>query len=362
MAEVRPVRFPRAMFFLMLFMSILIGGAVLKLAASVVVPLVIAVLVALALEPLVSFLNEKAHLPWSVALTLVIVAVFLVIAVVFLLLVSSLRTIFAIYPRYEARFLVIYQNIAAVLRLPFDAEMNLLNNLWDTAGIRNFMQAEAVAFSNGMVSTLKNLALVLLFICFLLVEVRSFREKIILAVNREQSVRVTGIMQDIMKQVAKYISVKTVVSLLTGVLVGLGSLAVGLDFPILWGFLAFILNYIPTFGSIVSCLLTIGFAILQFWPAPAQPIIVAAFMLLVNQFLGVILEPRIQGKNLGISPFLIIASLTVWGWLWGFAGMILAIPMMVILQIVCENVEFMRPIAILMGSVKAAQEKAGTLG
>jgi predicted PurR-regulated permease PerM len=221
------------------------------------------------------------------------------------------------------------------------------------------MQAEALVFSNGLGGVSKSFFLVLLFICFLLIEVRSFREKIILAVNREQSERVTEIMQDIMKQVAKYMSVKTLVSFLTGVLVGLGTWAVGLDFPVLWGFLAFIFNYIPTFGSIASCALTIAFAILQFWPNPGQPVFVAALMMVVNQVLGVIIEPRIQGKNLGISPFLIIASLTIWGWLWGLAGMILAIPMMGILQIVCENVDFLRPVAILMGSVKAAQEKAG---
>jgi predicted PurR-regulated permease PerM len=205
----------------------------------------------------------------------------------------------------------------------------------------------------------KNFVLVLLFICFLLIETRSFHEKIILAVDREQSDRVTEIMQDIMKQVTKYMSVKTAISFLTGLLVGLGTWVVKLDFPVLWGFLAFVLNYIPTLGSIVSGVLTTLFALIQFWPNPHQPIIVGVLMLAVNQILGNIVEPRVQGKNLGISPFLIIASLSIWGWLWGFAGMILSIPMMVILQIICENVSFLRPVAILMGSVKAAQEKAG---
>jgi predicted PurR-regulated permease PerM len=354
----RQVKFPRAMFFLMLFMSVLIGGATLKLASPVVVPLVIAVMVALALEPLVSFLNSRIHVPWPLATTLVIVFVFLASGEVGTLLVSSVRTMFAVYPRYEARFFVIYQTIAGLFRLPFDEELSLMSNLWDTAGIRNFIQTQTLAFSNGLLSLSKNFILVLLFICFLLIELRSFRAKIILAVNREQSERVTVIMQDIMKQVTKYMSVKTAISLLTGALVGLGAWAVKLDFPVLWAFLAFVLNFIPTIGSIVSGALTTLFAIMQFWPNPGQPIFIGVLMLAVNQIFGNILEPRIQGKNLGISPFLIIASLSIWGWLWGFAGMILSIPMMVILQIVCENVSFLRPVAILMGSVKAAPEKA----
>jgi predicted PurR-regulated permease PerM len=137
-----------------------------------------------------------------------------------------------------------------------------------------------------------------------------------------------------------------------------GALAVHLDFPVIHGFLAFILNFIPTFGSVVSGVVTTGFAVLQFWPDPGKPVFVGILMLGVNTVLGNILEPRVQGKNLGLSPFLIIASLTLWGWIWGFIGLILAVPMMVMVQIICENVAFLRPIAILMGSVKAAQEKA----
>jgi predicted PurR-regulated permease PerM len=76
-------------------------------------------------------------------------------------------------------------------------------------------------------------------------------------------------------------------------------------------------------------------------------------MLGVNQILGNFIEPRVQGRNLGLSPFLILVSLSIWGWIWGFVGMILAVPMMVILKIVCENVSFLRPLSIMMGSASS---------
>jgi predicted PurR-regulated permease PerM len=158
---------------------------------------------------------------------------------------------------------------------------------------------------------------------------------------------------DIIQQVTKYISVKFFISFLTGLLVSVGALAVDLDFPIIWGFLACILNFIPNFGSIFSGVFTTAFAVLQFWPEPTRVIITGSIMLGVNQILGNFIEPRVQGRNLGLSPFLILVSLSVWGWIWGFVGMILAVPMLVILKIVCENISELRPLSIMMGSASS---------
>jgi predicted PurR-regulated permease PerM len=353
----RQIRFPRATFLLLLFLAVVATFAVLKITATVLVPLVIAVLFAMALYPPIVLLNKRLKIPWALSITVVITVSFVVLMMFFLLFVSSLRTVMAVYPRYEDRFVVVYRTIAGILRLPFNADISLLNNLWDMAGIRNFVQVKAIAFSNSAVTIARNLMMVALLICFLLVEMRSFREKLVLAVSRERSQQITGILDDIMSQVAKYISVKFFISLTTGLLVFAGAQVVRLDFAIIWGFVAFILNFIPNFGSVASGLVTFSFSVLQFWPDPMRPIFVGALMIGVNTVLGNIIEPRVQGKNLGVSPFLILASLALWGWIWGFAGMVLAVPMMVALQIICENVSFLKPVAVMMGSVKAAQSK-----
>ena len=129
----------------------------------------------------------------------------------------------------------------------------------------------------------------------------------------------------------------------------IGCVFVGLDFPIIWAFIAFTLNFIPNFGSIISVIITTIFAVLQFWPNPARMIIVLIFMTGINFCLGNIIEPRVQGKNLGLSPFIIIASLSIWGYIWGFVGLILAVPMMVTLKIVCENISILQPIEVFIG-------------
>jgi predicted PurR-regulated permease PerM len=137
----------------------------------------------------------------------------------------------------------------------------------------------------------------------------------------------------------------------------------GLEFPLVWGMIQFILNFIPNIGSIATGVAAGVFALLQFWPSPQPVIIVALIMLGTNMIIGNILEPKIMGDNLGLSPIVVLVSLVAWGWIWGFAGMILAVPMTVIIRIICENIPSLEPVSILLASqrslgAKKAQKKA----
>ena len=177
-----------------------------------------------------------------------------------------------------------------------------------------------------------------------------FKVKAMAALDGKRPGRISAIIKDIVSQVTRYISIKFFISLLTGMCVYVGTMLISLDFPIIWGFIAFVLNFIPNFGSIISGVVTTLFALIQFWPRPMPVILVALLMLATNMILGNFIEPKIQGRNLGISPFIILVSLSVWGWLWGFLGMIVALPMMVILKIICENISYLYPISVMIGS------------
>lgn len=350
------VNFARPIFLLLLVLTIIVLAAVLKVTGTFLVPVTIAMFVSLVFEPLIVTLNTKFKIPWIagifIVLTLVIVSAWIIAS----LLLSSIRTIIDLYPRYEERFTVIYKAIAGLFALPYNAESTLFQNLWGQLGIRQTLRNFAFSLSNSLIVFFKDLLLVLLFAVFFLLDLRYLRQKLDFAFGDGSKGKAALIITDIIQQVTRYMSVKFFISLLTGVLIFLGTFAVGMGFPILWGFLAFILNFIPNFGSILSGVLTSVFALVQFWPQPAPVVFVAVLMFAVNFILGNIIEPRVQGRHLGLSPFIIIVSLSFWGWLWGFTGLILAVPMMVILKIICENVSILHPAAVLMGNYTYTHE------
>ena len=350
------VNFARPIFLLLLVLTVIVLAAVLKVTGTFLVPVTIAMFVSLVFEPLIVTLNTKFKIPWIAGIFIVLTLVIVSVWVIASLLLTSIRTIIDLYPRYEERFTVIYKAIAGLFALPYNAESTLFQNLWGQLGIRQTLRNFAFSLSNSLIVFFKDLLLVLLFAVFFLLDLRYLRQKLDFAFGDGSKGKAALIITDIIQQVTRYMSVKFFISLLTGVLIFLGTFAVGMGFPILWGFLAFILNFIPNFGSILSGVLTSVFALVQFWPQPAPVVFVAVLMCAVNFILGNIIEPRVQGRHLGLSPFIIIVSLSFWGWLWGFTGLILAVPMMVILKIICENVSILHPAAVLMGNYTYTHE------
>jgi predicted PurR-regulated permease PerM len=132
---------------------------------------------------------------------------------------------------------------------------------------------------------------------------------------------------------------------------------VELDFAFLWGVIAFVLNFIPNFGSIVSGVLTTSFALVQFWGDVSKIVYVGIVMLSVNMILGNLVEPKLQGDQLGISPFSILVSLSLWGFLWGFAGLILAVPIMAIIKIIADNTG-LKTVSVLLQNKRALENSS----
>jgi len=356
--------YQKPIFIALLILSVITVAAVLRVTSSVVLPLTIAILVSMVFEPVLEKMNKVLHIPWALGIVIILVAIAIVIWMVAQLIVSSVGTIVATLPKYEERFTLIYEAIAGMLDLPFDAEESVFTNLWNQMGVRSAVQNFLLSLSTGTIGFLKSFVMVLLCALFFLLEMQYLRSKLQAAFmsadeedNKISQTRVTVMISGIIDQVTRYISTKFFISLLTGVLVYVGLKIMGLDFAVVWAFFAFVLNFIPNFGSIISVASTTIFALLQFYPQWGLVAGVGLYMLLVNFTLGNFIEPRIQGKNLGLSPFVIIASLSLWGWIWGFAGMILGVPMMVIVKIICENFPFLRPVAILLGSYDDGSSK-----
>ena len=345
----------RAVFFLMVFICCIIAGAVLRLTAVVILPFTIAVLLAFVMYPIVRKL-DKLHCPRAISILLV---VFIIVTGLYgfgMILFSSGRMIAEQFPRYEHRFIEIYTHIARVFELPFDEDLTFFENLWAQLGIRTFVRDFTLTFSNMVLQFIISAVLVILFVVFLLMEASFFKEKLDTAFEK-RSDRINKMGHDLMSQVTRYLAAKFVISLANGIIFAVSFHLVGLEFAVVWGVIQFLLNFIPNLGSITAGVVISLFALIQFWPDPVPIIIVLAIILAVNLILCNIFDPKIVGEHVGISPLIILLSLAIWGLIWGFAGMVLAVPMTVIIKIVCENIRIMEPVSILLGTRKSTRAR-----
>lgn len=342
----------RKIYSVLLLICVVLFFSVLKVTQTVIQPVVLAVFLSLVALPLIRKMKQKLRLPWLLGIFITLILFSVLIALIAHLLQTSIGAILDAYPRYERRFLALYKQAAEQFNLNYDEGKTLIENLLSQLKIRQYLQSTALSLSTGAISFLKNLFIVFMMYTFLLIEAEAFQTKISIAFEGKLRHRVKSIIVNVIVDTTRFFSIKFLISLATGIVVYVGLKIIGLDFAVIWAFLAFLLNFIPTFGSTISFLLTTFFATIQFYPSVGRIVFVALLMLGVNFVLGNIVEPRIEGDNLDLSPFFILVSLSIWGWLWGFMGMILAVPFTVMIKIICENIPQLKPAAILLGNKK----------
>jgi len=222
----------------------------------------------------------------------------------------------------------------------------LFDLYWDSSRILEFVgQIDVVNRFTSLASTIFFALIVMIFV---LAESGSYAEKVraVLQVRGPDLRRFQSISNDIQK----YLGIKTAVSLLTGVLAMLACLAFRVDFPLLWGLVAFLFNFVPAIGSILAGIPPVLLALILhgFWPATG----VLACYLVINVAIGNFLEPMLLGDRFGISTVIVILSVLVWGFIWGPVGMLLAVPLTMLVKVMLDNSSDLRWISALMGKRK----------
>ena len=193
-----------------------------------------------------------------------------------------------------------------------------------------------------------NIVQILLYVLFLLLDQRFFNIKLnALFPNNEHKNRAKHVLISISQSIETYISITTIISLRTGFLTYIICQYFSLEGAVLWGFIAFVLNFIPTIGSIVAVLIPTTFALIQL-PIISDVLILFTLLIIIQFVLGNIVQPRMMGDKLNISQFIVILSLVVWGAMWGTIGMFLSVPLMVILLIIFSQFESTKKLAILI--------------
>ncbi|MBB3268794.1 AI-2 transport protein TqsA [Azospirillum sp. OGB3] len=203
--------------------------------------------------------------------------------------------------------------------------------------------ASVLTAAREAVSTL---VIVLFLALLMLVEAPVWREKIVKTLGPERCATTVTAVTAIAQQFRRFLLVSTTLGLITGALyIGWLSLF-GIDFLFLWGFLAFLLNYIPVIGSVGAATLPVLMALAQSGSSTA--LMVAGGLLVIEQVMGNFIGPRLEGKQLAISPLVIVSSLLLWSWLWGAAGTVLAVPMTVLIAIALSHIDALRPFAFVL--------------
>jgi AI-2 transport protein TqsA len=312
-----------------------------RLAAPVLVPFALATLVTLASLPALLRLL-RAGVPRSLAVALLVVLDSAMLALVGWIIALSAADFAEALPRYVVRIDTIEAEMMAWLR-----HAGIEAGRFPDAGL---IQPErwlgiAASAAYGLTNLLSSLLLVLLFLVFMLSEVAGFPHKLRSALGER-----AGDLHrfaPVVAEVQEYLSLKALISLATGVLIGSATHLLGLDFALFWGLLAFLLNFIPNIGSIIAALPAVLVALLQLGPGPALAVL--GVYVGVNLVLGNLVEPFVMGRRLGMSTLVIMIALVFWGWVWGAAGMFLAVPLTMAAKIVLEGMDEYRWVAALMG-------------
>lgn len=318
-------------------------GVVLKLARPVLIPFILAVFLSYIIDPALTWLT-RCRCPKPAATLIVLGLMFVSLYLFGVLAYSSGKAFVAELPSYQDRLSELTRFLERGIG-PFKVDLSAAVAGLDFDKIGVFL-LKAIGPFFGLVG---KLLLVFLFLVFIVAGRGRGTAKLTKALGGERAGRVAAIIRSIDSQIRKYLVIKTAVSLANGVMVWIVLLFFGVDFAALFGLLAFFLNFIPNIGSFIASVLRVGFAFFQFgtfW-TPFWVLVVSNGL---DMVLGNILEPRIMGKGLGLSPLLVFFSLLFWGWLWGIPGMILSVPLTAVIKIVCQNVPALRPVAVLMGS------------
>jgi len=322
--------------------GLIIIFAGLKVADKIVIPFFLSMFISLISFPLLTFFkSKKINNPLSVSLVLItIISVSLSIAA---LIGTSLNSFRKSLPEYKEK---IYGEIDKVLELAEKYDINISSEiLYDYVDPTFIMQSVANTIS-AFGNVLTNYFLILFIVMFTLLEAAGFSNKLKIAFNNtDQSIATFHRFSENMN---KYLTIKTFISIITGLLVYISLSLINLDHAIMWGLIAFFLNYIPNIGSIIASIPAIIIALIQlnFYYA----LLVAAIYLVINVVMGSIIEPRYLGKELGLSTLIIFLSLVFWGWLLGPVGMLLSVPLTMVVKIWLESNNDSKWIAVMLSS------------
>ena len=341
--------------FLITSAAAVIVVAGLRAAGPILVPLVLAVYLAALSAPLLKLLPKipgLGRIPHWAAALLTALIVILIVALIGTALTVSLKMLLGSLPIYRERLTALVEPLwERASHLGVDTSA-LRESLFGPSRALGIVQAVA----GSVLGVLSDGLLILLLYVFALLGVPGHGERLREALGDAAPER----LRRMLDQAQGYLRLKTIVSLGAGTGFGLLAWVLGIDFPLLWGFLAFVLNYIPNLGSIVATTMPALLALVSRGLPTALTLVGGAIVL--DQVLSRVIEPRLIGRSLGLPPIVVVMSLLFWGWVWGPVGVVLAVPLTTTLKIILDETPDLRWLAVLGGNGEEPEDVATATG
>jgi predicted PurR-regulated permease PerM len=330
--------------------AIVIILAGVKYAENIVSPMLIALFITAISAPAMTWLTQR-KVPPGLAVTIIVLNIIIFGFFISSILSSSLQGFSANIPDYQARLLVITDSLSATLiNLGIELHLDKLREILNLGKVMSFVGATF----NQLLSALTNIFLILMVVIFLLLELATFRSKLTaISDNPRQTL---AHLEQVSGTISRYFKIKTLTSIMTAVPIIIVLSIMDIDFPVLWGMLAFLLNFVPNIGSIIAAVPVVLLALIQFGFVAAGEVIL--LYLVMNNLIGNFIEPRIMGQSLGLSTLIVFLSLVFWGWLLGPIGMFLSVPLTMTLKIIMDSNENTRWISVILSN-ESEPEKPG---
>ncbi|MEN0067954.1 MAG: AI-2E family transporter [Myxococcota bacterium] len=342
--------------FLLAAACVVVILAGLSAAKEILLPVMLGGFLAVVTVPIVRLLERRGAPSWIAIPAVVIVAAGGLVAIVGII-GTTVRDFAANIGAYEAAFAQLQTDMLSTLHtIGFLDEGQ--DSLADPRILELVSPSQTMRFLTDavgqLVLTFGRVIIVVVTMTFTLLEASDLERKLSVAFGSDA---VTNPFQGAGEKVTRYVIIKTFISAVTGLLVGMMCRLVGVEFAVMWGLLAFLLNYIPTIGSFVAAIPAMLLSLVTLgWEATLG---LGIGYLIINTSLGNFIEPRLMGQSLGLSPLVVFFSLVFWGWLWGPVGMLLCVPLTVIAKLVLESNDDTRWVAVLLGSPRDAKPSPG---
>lgn len=312
----------------------------LKVAAPIIAEFLLALFISVICIPPIKWLVSK-KLPQGVAILMVLSSVLLFLAFVGFLVGDSIQAFSANKAAYAAK---LDENLSGIFHWVSNKGLPI-EGLQIPALIDQYGLALVSRVVSGLNYIFQEFFIIFLSVIFILAEMSSFPVKFARAFSDSQDKMIH--INRILGKIRHYLAIKTAASLLTGFFVSVCLFFIGVDYPFLWGMLAFLLNYIPNIGSIIAAIPPLILAFVQI--GPSAVLWTGLTFLAANMLVGNFLEPKFMGKMLGLSTFVVFLSLIFWGWIFGSVGMFLSVPLTMTIKIALETNPSTLWIAIMLG-------------